>query len=284
MAKSQRKLAVERYLAKPLAARPGVSQRFAAALLPPLLMGVLVVIAYIWTRSGLETHRQFLMPTLEGLWSQAFSQPAVLSQLFNAAITTLSIALAGLAISIPIGMLLGVVMFRFQVMEKAIFPYLVALQSIPILAIIPLLQSALGFGFLPKVLIVALFTFFSIPTTLLLGLKSVDRSIIDLFRLQKAGWPTMLIKAGFPSAAPTLFAGLRISAGLAVIGAIVSELFFLSGPGGLGQMLINAKIDFKYEQMYAALLVSSVLSISVYLLFSWLGNRLFSEWHESGGR
>ncbi|MFK4811954.1 ABC transporter permease [Devosia sp. ZW T5_3] len=284
MAKSQRKLAVERYLAKPLAARPGVSQRFAAALLPPLLMGVLVVIAYIWTRSGLEAHRQFLMPTLEGLWSQAFSQPAVLGQLFNAAVTTLSIALAGLAISIPIGMLLGVVMFRFQVMEKAIFPYLVALQSIPILAIIPLLQSALGFGFLPKVLIVALFTFFSIPTTLLLGLKSVDRSIIDLFRLQKAGWPTMLIKAGFPSAAPTLFAGLRISAGLAVIGAIVSELFFLSGPGGLGQMLINAKIDFKYEQMYAALLVSSVLSISVYLLFSWLGNRLFSEWHESGGR
>jgi NitT/TauT family transport system permease protein len=284
MAKSQRKLAVERYLAKPLAARPGMSQRFAAALLPPLLMGVLVVIAYIWTRSGLETHRQFLMPTLEGLWTQAFSQPAVLGQLFNAAVTTLSIALAGLAISIPIGMLLGVVMFRFQVMEKAIFPYLVALQSIPILAIIPLLQSALGFGFLPKVLIVALFTFFSIPTTLLLGLKSVDRSIIDLFRLQKAGWPTMLIKAGFPSAAPTLFAGLRISAGLAVIGAIVSELFFLSGPGGLGQMLINAKIDFKYEQMYAALLVSSVLSISVYLLFSWLGNRLFSEWHESGGR
>lgn len=284
MAKSQRKLAVERYLAKPLAARPGVSQRFAAALLPPLLMGVLVVIAYIWTRSGLETHRQFLMPTLEGLWTQAFSQPAVLGQLFNAAVTTLSIALAGLAISIPIGMLLGVVMFRFQIMEKAIFPYLVALQSIPILAIIPLLQSALGFGFLPKVLIVALFTFFSIPTTLLLGLKSVDRSIIDLFRLQKAGWPTMLIKAGFPSAAPTLFAGLRISAGLAVIGAIVSELFFLSGPGGLGQMLINAKIDFKYEQMYAALLVSSVLSISVYLLFSWLGNRLFSEWHESGGR
>ncbi|UXN73274.1 ABC transporter permease subunit [Devosia sp. A8/3-2] len=284
MAKSPRKLAVERYLAKPLAARPGLSQRLAAALLPPLLMGVLVVIAYIWTRSGLETHRQFLMPTLEGLWTRAFSKPEVLGQLFNAAVTTLSIALAGLAISIPIGMLLGVVMFRFRVMERAIFPYLVALQSIPIPAIIPLLQSALGFGFLPKVLIVALFTFFSIPTTLLLGLKSVDRSIIDLFRLQKAGWPTMLIKAGFPSAAPTLFAGLRISAGLAVIGAIVSELFFLSGPGGLGQMLINAKIDFKYEQMYAALLVSSVLSISVYLLFSWLGNRLFSEWHESGGR
>ena len=278
------KHAIERHPPRPLAPRPSASRRLAASLLPPLVMGVLVVLAYIWTRSGLEPHRQFLMPTLEGLWTQAFSRPDVLVQLFNAAITTLSVALAGLAISIPIGLLLGVVMFRFQVMEKAIFPYLVALQSIPILAIIPLLQSALGFGFLPKVLIVALFTFFSVPTTLLLGLRSVDRAIIDLFRLQKASWPTMLLKAGFPSAAPTLFAGLRISAGLAVVGAIVSELFFLSGPGGLGQMLINAKIDFKYEQMYAALLVSSVLSISVYLLFAWLGNRLFSEWHESGSR
>ena len=284
MSPSQPKLAIERFPARPRAARAGVARRLSAFLMPPLVMGVLVVIAYLWTRSGLEPHRQFLMPTAEGLWTQAFSRPEVLGQLFNAALTTLSIALVGLAISIPIGVGLGVVMFRFQVMEKAIFPYLVALQSIPILAIIPLLQSALGFGFLPKVLIVALFTFFSIPTTLLLGLKSVDRSVIDLFRLQGAGWPTILRKAGFPSAAPTLFAGLRISAGLAVIGAIVSELFFLSGPGGLGQMLINAKIDFKYEQMYAALLASSMLSIGVYLLFSWLGNRLFSEWHESGGK
>ena len=270
--------------AKPRVARPGLAQRLAASLLPPLVMGVLLVLGYIWTRSGLEPHRQFLLPTAEGLWSEAFSKPAVLAELAQASVTTLSIALAGLGISIPIGMALGVVMFRFKVMEKAIFPYLVALQSIPILAIIPLLQTALGFGFLPKVLIVALFTFFAIPTTLLLGLKSVDPQVIDLFRLQGARWPTMLRKAGFPSAAPTLFAGLRIAAGMAVIGAIVSELFFLSGPGGLGQMLINAKIDFKYEQLYAALLVSSALSIAVYLLFSWLGNRLFAEWHESGGK
>lgn len=269
--------------ARPRAARPGLAQRLAVSLVPPLVMGVLLVLGYIWTRSVLEPHRQFLLPTAEGLWTEAFSKPAVLAELAQASVTTLSIALTGLAISIPIGLALGVVMFRFKVMEKAIFPYLVALQSIPILAIIPLLQTALGFGFFPKVLIVALFTFFAIPTTLLLGLKSVDPAVIDLFRLQGARWPTILRKAGFPSAAPTLFAGLRIAAGMAVIGAIVSELFFLSGPGGLGQMLINAKIDFKYEQMYAALLVSSALSIAVYLLFSWLGNRLFAEWHESGG-
>jgi NitT/TauT family transport system permease protein len=115
-------------------------------------------------------------------------------------------------------------------------------------------------------------------------MKFLDRGTIDLFRLQGASWWVMLAKAGFPSATPALFAGLRIAASLAVVAAIVSELFFLAGRGGLGQMIINSKIDFKYEQMYAALIASTILSVSVYLAFSWLGNKLFSEWHESGGQ
>jgi NitT/TauT family transport system permease protein len=272
------------YAAQPLRPPAPVWMRLITTVLPPVLLGLVLVALYVWTRAQLPEHRQFLMPSAQGVWDMAFSIPAVRADLWQRALVTLTIALTGLSISIPIGIFLGVLMFRLRVMERATFPYLVALQSIPILAIIPLIQSALGFGFMPKVLIVALFTFFSIPTTLLLGLKSVDRGVIDLFRLQGASWWVMLLKAGFPSAAPSLFAGLRISAGLAVIGAIVSELFFLAGRGGLGQMLINAKIDFKYEEMYAALIVSSALSISVYLFFAWAGNRLFSEWHESGAR
>lgn len=264
---------------QPLLAPPSVPRRTFSALVPPIILGLVLMALYMWTRMQLPEYRQFLMPSASGLWDRAFSRSEVWAELGQRALVTISIALSGLAISIPIGIGLGIVMFRMRLMERAIFPYLVALQSIPILAIIPLIQSALGFGFLPKVLIVALFTFFSIPTTLLLGLKSLDRSVIDLFRMQNASWGKMLRKAGFPSAAPSLFAGLRISAGLAVIGAIVSELFFLAGPGGLGQMLINAKIEFKYEEMYAALIVSSALSISVYLFFNLLGNLLFSAWH-----
>ncbi|QBY01321.1 ABC transporter permease subunit [Rhodophyticola sp. CCM32] len=263
----------------PNRAPPTPVVRFACSVLPPVILGIALLGLYAWVRAGLPDHRLFLMPSGAGLWERAFSRPDVLAELGQRALVTLSIAAAGLACSIPMGILLGMIMFRLVTMERAIFPYLVALQSIPILAIIPLIQAALGFGFLPKVLIVAMFTFFSIPTTLLLGLKSLDRGVIDLFRLASASWWITLWKAGFPSAAPALFAGLRISAGLAVIGAIVSELFFLAGAGGLGQMLINAKIDFKYEEMYAALIASSVLSISVYLFFQFVGNRLFSEWH-----
>lgn len=272
------------YQPVPYAKPRGVFGNLAMIVLPPILMFGVLILLYAWTRSNLAEHRQFLMPDGYSLWTQAFGIAEVRWELLERALTTITIALTGLAISIPVGILLAVIMFRALVIERALFPNLVALQAIPTLAIIPLIQTALGFGTLPKILIVAKFTMFAIPITLLLGLKSVDRGIVDLFRLQGASWRTILFKACFPSAAPELFAGLRIAASLAVISAIVSELFFLAGRGGLGQMIINAKIDFKYEQMYAALMVSTLLSVTVYILFTWLGHYLFSEWHESGGK
>lgn len=275
-------IATRTFPAVPPRPAPGPLRSLAASVLPPVILGLLLIALYGHVRAGLPPHRQFLMPSAEGLWTQALSRPEVLRELAERSWVTILIAVTGLGVSIPLGMAIGVVMFRFHVMERAVFPYLVALQSIPILAIIPLIQSALGFGFTPKVLIVALFTFFAIPTTLLLGLKSLDKGILDLFRLQGAGWRKMLWKAGLPSAAPALFAGFRISTGMAIIGAVTSELFFMAGRGGLGQMLINSKTEFKYEQMYAALIASSALSIAVFVFFTVLGNRLFASWHESG--
>jgi NitT/TauT family transport system permease protein len=258
-------------------------RRLLALVGPPLLLGLALAGLYGWGRSGLEDYRRFLMPGLRDLWSGAFADPAVLAELGRAALETAKIALVGLAISIPMGLAIGMLAFRWRWAERAVFPYMVALQAIPILAIVPLLQSLLGFGFLPKVLIVTLFTFFPIPTTLLLGLRSVEPGVLDLFRLQGASWRTTLIKAALPAATPSLFAGLKIAAGMAVIGAIVSELFFVSGDGGLGQLLINAKIDFQFEKLYAGLIVSSAMSIAVYLAFGALGRRLFAHWHPSAG-
>lgn len=268
----------------PASAPRGTFANLLMLLVPPIILFGVFLFGYAMLRVNLEPHRQFLMPSGYELWSNAFGLPEVRAELFQRSLITISIALTGLCISIPVGILLGVIMFRATILERAMFPNIVAFQSIPTLAIIPLIQTALGFGTLPKVLIVAKFTMFAIPITLLLGLKSVDRGIINLFRLQGASWRTTLVKACFPSAAPALFAGLRIAAGLAVISAIVSELFFLAGRGGLGQMIINSKIDFKYEQMYAALITATFLSVCVYIGFTWLGHRLFSDWHESGGK
>ena len=263
---------------------PGTSPwaRRLKVVVPPLVMGTLLFGAYAFFAARLPEHRQFLMPSVGEIWTQGLTDPEVVSDLRSGLMLTARIAFQGLAISIAAGGLLGILMFRFRWLERASYPYLVALQSVPILAITPLLIVAFGFGIWPKTMVCVIISFFPIPTTLLLGLRSVDHDMDDLFRLQGASWTTTLRKLALPHASPALFAGLRISAGLSVVGAIVGELFFQSGAEGLGQLIINYRTELQYEAMYAALVWSSALSISVYVLFSWLGNRLFSAWHESG--
>ena len=284
MSSSAPRSSLQRYPAVPFVKQPGLLARVAGLVVPPLILVMALLCLYAWIRAGLPQHRLFLMPSGFDLWEKAFALSEVRRELAWRALTTLGIAVAGLCLSIPFGIMLAIIMFRALLIERALLPNIVLLQAIPTLAIIPLIQTALGFGLLPKILIVAKFTLFSVPITLLLGFKSIDRGTVDLFRLQGVGWGKTLIKACFPAALPALFAGLRIAASLAVISAISSELFFLAGRGGLGQMIINAKIDFKYEQMYAALITATGMSLCVYVVFAWLGHKLFAHWHESADR
>ena len=251
---------------------------------PPLLLGLALATLYAAGRADLEEYRRFLLPTFADLWTGALASPEARSELMRAAGATALIAVGGLAISVPLGLVIGALMFRSRFLERATYPYLIALQAIPVLAIVPLLQSLLGYGYAPKTIIVALFTLFPIPTAFLFGLKSVDPAILELFRLRDARWGQTFIKAALPASLPSLFTGLRIAASLAIIGAIVSELFFISGDGGLGQLIVNAKLDFQYELMYAALIVGSLMSIAVVAGFSVIGRLLFAHWHVTAQR
>ncbi len=249
---------------------------------PPVVLGTIFVGVYLLARLRLIEAKRFLLPSLSEHWNDGIGDPEVLGELAGRLWITSQIAIYGLAASIFLGMLIGIVMFQFNIAERAFYPFLVTLQSVPILAVAPLLQQLFGFGLVPKIVVAFIISFFPIPTTLLLGLKSVPQGLIDVFKLKGASSFTILRKVGIPSAMPSLFAGFRISAGLSVIGAIVGELFFRTGDGGLGQMLINSKIEFRYPQMYAALFASAGFAVSVYLVFNWVGSRLFNSWHESG--
>lgn len=251
-------------------------------IVPPLVMFVLLLGIYWFFHNRLASNRKFLMPWFGDLWSKGLADGKTNRELFDGLKLTARLAFQGLAISILMGGLVGIVMFRFRWLERATYPFLVALQSVPILAIAPLLQVAFGYQVWAKTLVCIIISFFPIPTTLLLGLRSVDQSMVDLFRLQGASWFTTLRKLALPSAMPSLFAGLRIAAGLSVIGAIVGETFFQGGQSGLGALIIEYRMQVQYERMYAALVWSSLLSIFTFFLFTWLGNRLFSHWHESG--
>jgi NitT/TauT family transport system permease protein len=140
---------------------------------------------------------------------------------------------------------------------------------------------AFGYGFGSKSIVCVIISFFPIPTNLLLGMKSVDPGMHDLFTLHGASWYVRIRKLALPAAIPHLFTAFRISAGLSVIGAIVGEQFFQQGRPGLGQRLIEYRVLLEYERLYATLLVSSLLGISVYLSFTFIGNRLTRNWYGS---
>ena len=274
-------VAVEMATLRPEAVGPGVLNKI-VALWPPMVLGLIFLGLYLWERSRLDEFKRFLLPSLSEHWNEGIGDPAVLREVGDRLLITAEIAIMGLIASIVLGMIIGIIMFQFNIAERAFYPFLVTLQSIPILAIAPLLQSLLGFGIAPKVIVAFIISFFPIPTTLLLGLKSVPQGLIDVFKLRGASSLTILRKVGIPSAMPSLFAGFRISAGLSVIGAIVGELFFRTGKGGLGQMLINRKIELQYPEMYAALFAASAFAVIVYLSFNYVGGKLFNSWHESG--
>lgn len=174
---------------------------------------------------------------------------------------TLAEALAGLALGVAFGFSIALCMDRFRVVNAALSPLVTVSQTIPTVAIAPLLVLWLGYGMEPKVLLVALTTFFPITVSLAQGFRSVDPDAIDLMRVMGASWWQMFWLVKVPAAAGSFFGGLRISATYAVVGAVVAE--WLGGFEGLGVYMTRVRKSYSYDQMFAAILVISALSLAL---------------------
>jgi NitT/TauT family transport system permease protein len=227
--------------------------------------------------------RRFLLPTPAKVLTDGVLDGRTMHEIGSSLLLTTELALFGLGVAILLGVLVGLAMFRAWWVERAAYPYLVALQAVPVLAIAPLITVAFGYSFWAKSIIVIIISFFPIPTTLLLGMKSAERGLVDLFRLNGASWRTQLRKLFLPNAVPSLVAGLRISSGLSVIGAIVGELFFQQGSPGLGARINAYQTNMQYPQLYTAIIFSSLLGIAIFGFFGWMGQRITRSWHESAG-
>lgn len=251
----------------------------------PAIVGLAVVVG-VWEFASTQLvsrQRRFLLPTPGQVLSEGLLNSITMHQIVSSMWLTTRLALFGLAGAVVLGIAVGTFMFRFRWAERATYPYLVAIQALPVLAIAPLMTVIFGYSFWAKSIIVVIIAFFPIPTTLLLGMKSVDSGLVDLFRLNGASWWMRLRKLCFPNALPTLFTGLRISAGLSIIGAIVGELFFQQGSPGLGQLIYAYETNLQYPQLYTAVIFSSLLGIGIFTLFGWVGHRAIRSWHESAG-
>ena len=193
--------------------------------------------------------------------------------------TTVVIA-AGLAIAIVIGTFWAVLMSQATWVEHSLYPYAVILQTLPILAIVPLIGSVFGYEFTSRVIVTVMIALFPLVSNTLFGLQSVDRAQRELFRLQGAGRWTTLTKLQFPAALPAVFVGLRTAAGLAVIGAIVGDQFFQRGTPGLGVLIQVSNARLNGPGTYAAILTASLLGVAVFLLFGLLGRLAIGRWFD----
>jgi NitT/TauT family transport system permease protein len=249
---------------------------------PAVVAGLAIGLWYMVSYRLLTEDTRFLVPPPDAVLRIGFLDPLNRAELLDGLLLSARVAMLGLAAAAVVGISLAILMSQTRWLEQSVFPYLVLLQATPMLAVVPLYGFWFGYGFNTRVLVCFLIALFPIVANTLFGLRSVDQDHHDLFTLHGAGRLTRLWKLQLPSALPSLFTGLRISAGLSVIGAIVGDFFFRQGEVGMGVLIDYYRSRLQSEQLFAAVILSALFGLVVFLLFGALARRVVGGWHESG--
>lgn len=180
------------------------------------------------------------------------------------AVVTLQEAFYGLCIGVVLAFVMATLMDHFRILNKALYPIMIITQTIPTIAIAPLLVLWMGFYMAPKITLVVITTFFPITVGLLDGYKSVDKDSIDLMRAMDASKVQIFFHVKLPAALPQFFSGLKISASYAVVGAVISE--WLGGFEGLGVYMTRVSKAYAFDKMFAVIIF--IVIISLLLMFT----------------
>jgi NitT/TauT family transport system permease protein len=250
-----------------------------AKLAAPLAVGILMLIG--WEAVvRVNAIPPYILPgpllVAETLWRDG---PSLLGSLW----VTFRITMAALIAAIVLGGAIAVLFAQSRLLELSFFPYAVILQVTPIVSIAPLIIIWVNDTFLSLLICAWIVAFFPVVANTTLGLNSADRNLVALFRLYRASRWQILRHLRLPSALPYFLAGVRISGGLALIGAVVAE--FVAGTGGaetgLASRILEAGNRLEMARLFAALLLLSLTGIMIFAALSWLSNALLAHWHES---
>ncbi|MCA3630524.1 MAG: ABC transporter permease [Methylobacterium sp.] len=248
-------------------------------ILAPIIVGVLIIGLWEW------------VVRYKNIPAYLFPGPLVIAQtlvqdwhtLSGALWITLRITFAALIAAVSIGVALAILFTQSKWLERSLFPYAVILQVTPVVAIAPLIIILAEDVNLSLLICAWIVAFFPILSNTILGLNSADHNLVSLFQLYRASrWQTMRYLR-LPASLPYFLGGLKISGGLALIGAVVAE--FVAGSGGsasgLAYRILESGYQLKIPRMFAALLLISLSGIVIFLATSWLSHRLLHRWHES---
>ncbi|MGN0468902.1 MAG: ABC transporter permease [Acutalibacteraceae bacterium] len=245
----------------------------------PILSVAVVVIIWLVVSEG-EIVASYMLPSPVAV-AKAFVNDFPL--LMSHAAVTLQEAFYGLFIGIALAFVIATLMDRFPFLYKSLYPLLVITQTIPTIAIAPLLVLWLGFSMAPKIALVVITTFFPITISLLDGYKSADPDAVNLIRSMGGGRFLVFRHIKMPSALPHFFSGLKVSASYAIVGAVISE--WLGGFEGLGVYMTRVKKAYAFDKMFSVIIFISAMSLVLMMLISlikklcmpWESKRIVSE-------
>lgn len=221
---------------------------------PFLALIVLLIIWYACSEGGIVP--AYMLPSPKAVLLAFVNNFEIMME--QAAVTLQETAY-GLLIGMALAFIVASLMDRFDFLNKALYPILVITQTIPTIAIAPLLVLWMGFGMAPKITLVVITTFFPISIGLLTGFKSVDCDAVNLMRSMGATEMQIFINVKIPNALTEFFSGLRVSTAYAVVGAVVSE--WLGGFEGLGVYMTRVKKAYAFDKMFAVIIFISLISL-----------------------
>jgi NitT/TauT family transport system permease protein len=232
----------------------------------------------------IENIPAYVLPAPSAIWGAFVGDFA---SLMASLWTTLRITMEAFALAVVGGVALAVLFSQSRIIEAALYPYAVILQVTPIVAIAPLVLIWVGFERIHLALLILawLVAFFPILSNTTLGLRSANHDLIDLLKLYRASRWQILVRLQFPTALPYLLGAMKVSGGLALVGAVVAE--FVAGSGtatGLAWRIVEAGNRLQIAKMFAALGLLSVLGISIFFALNLLEWALLHHWHESALR
>jgi len=184
------------------------------------------------------------------------------SSLAGHALVTLQEMLLGFGLAAGSGMVLAILMFELPVLEKALYPYVIGSQTVPVFAIAPLLVVWFGYGIPSKVLMAAVIVFFPIVLNTLDGLKSTDADIVNLLQVMQASRWQLLWKVQLPSALPFILSGAKIGISISTIGAVIGE--WVGSKAGLGRLMLDANSQLQVSLVFAAIFCLSLMGLGLF--------------------
>ncbi len=261
-------------VAAPPASAPTRARALGAEYLWPA--ATLVVLVLLWELAvRLFKIPKFILPAPSLIAAEAWAHRA---QLPGHTWATLWETLAGFGLSIAVGVPLAVVIAWAPFLRNTIYPLLVVTQSVPKVAIAPLIVIFMGVGEMPKILVAFLVAFFPIVVDTATGLNAVPPELIDLSRSLKASRFQEFAKIRFPTAVPFLFSGLKVAVALSVVGAVVGE--FVQADKGLGYLIVVSTTYWRTALAFSAMVLLSIMGIVLFALVAFV-ERVFFAWYSA---